>query len=82
MGKENELLEKFIRFVSKDEIKKKFHDSIIDPLLNHVMERVFPYLVFTCVLFVLLLLTVMLTLGIIIFQLRKGVLSIHAVAPT
>jgi hypothetical protein len=34
------------------------------------MKRVFPYIILTCVLFVLLLIVVMITLGIIIFQLR------------
>jgi bifunctional UDP-N-acetylglucosamine pyrophosphorylase/glucosamine-1-phosphate N-acetyltransferase len=47
-------------------------DTIIDPLLNHVMKRVFPYIILTCVLFILLLLVVLLTLGIIVFQMRKN----------
>jgi hypothetical protein len=41
--------------------------------MDHVMKRVFPYIILTCVLFILLLIVVMLTLGIIIFHLRNPV---------
>lgn len=65
-------MQKLFLYINREENREKFHNYVIDPLLNYVMERVFPYIVLTCVLFVLLLLTVILTLGIIIFQLRKG----------
>lgn len=65
-------MQKLFMFMNKEETKKQFQVFFMDPLLNHIMERVFPYIILTCVLFVLLLIIVMLTLGIIIFQLRKG----------
>ena len=40
------------------------------------MKRVFPYIILTCVLFILLLLVVLLTLGIIIFQMRTSTLPV------
>jgi len=65
------LIKKVLEYISKDDIRHKIQDDIIDPLLNHIMKRVFPYIILTCVLFILLLLVVLLTLGIIVFQMRK-----------
>lgn len=76
----NKFMQKVFMFMNKEETKKQFQVFFMDPLLNHIMERVFPYIILTCVLFVLLLIVVMLTLGIIIFQLRKGA-ALH-ISPT
>ena len=70
-------VKKMIHYVGKDEMKTRIKSEIIDPLLNHIMKRVFPYIILSCVLFVLLLLAVLLTLGIIIFQFRS-----HGLAAT
>jgi len=67
-----EFLQKLFMYINKEETRKQFQVFLLDPLLNHVMERVLPYILLTCVLFVLLLLVAILTLGIIVFQLRKG----------
>jgi hypothetical protein len=67
----NTFMKKLIEYIGRDEVRKRVQDDIIDPLLNHVMKRVFPYIILTCVLFILLLLVVLLTLGIIVFQMRK-----------
>ena len=77
------VLQKAIQYVGKPEIRDTIQSQIIDPLLNHIMKRVFPYIILTCVLFVLLLLVVLLTLGIIIFQLRGGGVgvTITSIAP-
>ena len=63
-------IKKTIHYIGKEEVKAQIKDEIIDPLLNHIMKRVFPYIILSCVLFVLLLFAVLLTLGIIIFQFR------------
>ena len=65
------LFKKFLDYVGRDEIRSKLQDDIVDPLLNHIMKRVFPYIILTCVFFILLLLVVLLTLGIIVFQMQK-----------
>lgn len=61
-------MEKAIHMINRDTTRKKLQIYLIDPLLNHVMERVFPYIVLTCVLFTLLLIFVMLTFGMLILQ--------------
>lgn len=67
----NTFVQRVIQYIGKEEIRQKLNDDIIDPLLDHIMKRVFPYIILTCVLFILLLLVVLLTLGIIIFHLRN-----------
>jgi len=68
--KYNSFIQKMILFLAQDEIREQLQIRIIDPLIQHIMKQVFPYIILTCVLFVLLLIVVMLTLGIIVFQLR------------
>jgi len=68
----NSFVQRMIQYIGKEEIRQKLHYDIIDPLLDHIMKRVFPYIILTCVLFILLLLVVLLTLGIIIFHLRNS----------
>jgi hypothetical protein len=76
MGKREDFVTKLFLYINREETRQQFQNFVIDPLLNHVLERVFPYIVLTCVLFVVLIVVVMLTLGIVIFQLRKGI--VHA----
>lgn len=64
-------MEKVIHMINRDTTRKKLQLYLIDPLLNHVMERVFPYIVLTCVLFTLLLIFVMLTFGMLVLQHRS-----------
>lgn len=63
--------DKLIVYVGKEETRKKIQEIILDPLLNHVMNRVFPYIILTCVLFILLLFSVLITLGIVVFTIRS-----------
>ena len=72
----NSFVQRMIQYIGKEEIRQKLNDDIIDPILNHIMKRVFPYIILTCVLFILLLIVVLLTLGIIIFHLRNPITTI------
>ena len=63
-------LQKAIGFLAQDDIRLQVQTHVLDPMIQHIMKQVFPYIILTCVLFVLLLIVVMLTLGIIVFQLR------------
>lgn len=55
-------IHKLSKSVQTDENKKMLQVFLIDPLLNHVMERIFPYILILCVLFVLLVVMITLTL--------------------
>jgi hypothetical protein len=69
-------LQKVIDYIRQEETRKQIQGLIIDPLLNHVMNRVFPYIILTCVLFVLLLIVILTTLGIVIMQMRTQAVSL------
>lgn len=66
------IMEKGIVFLNREETRKKLQVFLIDPLLNHVMERVFPYIVLTVVLFSLLLIVAMLTFAMVVLQTRSS----------
>lgn len=68
-----QLMEKSIHLLNRDDTRKKLQLYLIDPLLNHIMERVFPYIVLTCALFTLLLIVAMLTFGMLIVQTRSSI---------
>jgi uncharacterized membrane protein len=69
-------LQKAIDYIRQEETRKQIQTSIIDPLLSHVMNRVFPYIILICVLFVLLLIVILVTLGIIVVQMRTQAVSL------
>lgn len=71
----NNFVQRVIQYIGREEIRQRLNNDIIDPLLDHIMKRVFPYIILTCVLFILLLLVVLLTLGIIVFHLRNPIVS-------
>lgn len=64
-------MQKIFRYINRDETRKQIQVYVVDPVLSHIMERVFPYILLFCVFFVVLLLLVASTLVIIVFQLRK-----------
>lgn len=70
-AEDKSFMSKVITFLGRQEIQGRLKREVVDPVLNHVMKRIFPYIILICVLFVLLLLVVLMTLGVIIFQLRS-----------
>jgi hypothetical protein len=64
------LLQKVFRYINRDETRKQIQVFLLDPMLNHIMERVFPYIMLICVFFAVLLLLVVSTLVVILFQFR------------
>ncbi len=74
-------LHKLVHYLGKAEIRERIQIEILDPLIDHIMKRVFPYIILTCVLFVLLLIAVLLTLGIIIFRPVTTISPLTTMAP-
>jgi hypothetical protein len=69
----NALYQKVMQYTNQVETRKLFQELILDPILQHVLEKVFPYVMLSCVLFILLLIVIIITLAIMIFQIRKSV---------
>lgn len=57
------MMEKAIIYLGKDENKKRIQMFILDPLLNHVIERLFPYIILLAALFFVLVLCILIMLG-------------------
>lgn len=83
-AKRQDFLQKWFEYFEREQIQASIRHRLVDPILNHVLERVFPYIILICVMFSLLLVSVLLTLGIVIFQIRGGGLAaaVAAVRPT
>ena len=70
------IIQKFINFFETDSVKSTVRTKIIDPILNHILKKIFPYIILICVMFALLLLAVLITLGVIVFQMRSSYFDI------
>lgn len=55
-------IQKLAQTIQTDENKKLLQVYFVDPLINHILERIFPYIVIMCVLFVILTIMITLTL--------------------
>jgi len=68
--KKPDLIQKFIQkafvMLNNDESKKHIQIYMIDPILNHVLDRVFPYIILTTVLFIILIVCII-TIAIFIY---------------
>lgn len=74
------VIEKSIIMLNDTHNQKRIQQFIVDPVLNHVMNRVYPYILLICVLFTLLLVVAMLTFAIVFLQMRQSVPGISAVS--
>ena len=76
------MIEKSIVLLNDSENQKRIKHFVIDPVLTHVMNRMFPYILLICVLFTLLLVVAMLTFAIVFLQMRQsGASSLDTILP-
>jgi len=66
------ILDKSIQFFQESKNREKIQTHCIDPLIRHVLDRLFPYIILTCVLFCLILLMSFASIWLLIFQLRSN----------
>ncbi len=71
-------IEKLIKMVHTEENKKMVQVFLIDPILNHVLERLFPYVLILCVLFVILTIMISLTLLLVFTRLPAAITAATA----
>jgi hypothetical protein len=62
------MVEKAIIYLGKDDNKKKIQMFVLDPLLNHIIERLFPYFILITVLFAILSILIIITFTFIIWK--------------
>lgn len=64
----NQILDYSICLLEKDENKQKIKKKVLDPIIDYIGGRLYPYILTTCICFILLL---CIFLFIIIFVLKK-----------
>jgi hypothetical protein len=70
------IMQKSIDFFETESVKTTVRTKVLDPILNHILKKIFPYIILICVMFALLLLAVLITLGVIVFQMRSSYFDI------
>ena len=66
------ILNKFIEEIKKEENNEKLKTYVIDPCINHIMNKFYPYLIVTAIIFILLFLLSSLSL---LFIIRTNILN-------
>jgi hypothetical protein len=72
----NKWIQKLSQLVQTEENKKMIHVFLVDPILNHILERIFPYVLILCVLFVVLTLMISLTLVLVFTRVPAAVAAV------
>ena len=65
------ILNSAIQFFQESKNRERIQTQCIDPLLRHILDRIFPYIILTCLLFSLILLMSLTSVGLLVFQLRS-----------
>lgn len=60
------LINKFIDEMKKEENNTKLKTYVIDPCINHIMNKLYPYLIISAIIFILIFLISILILFLII----------------
>jgi uncharacterized membrane protein len=66
------ILHKFIDEIKKEENNEKLKTYVIDPCINHIMNKFYPYLIVTAIIFILLFLLSSLSL---LFIIRTNIIN-------
>lgn len=66
----NGVLNRALQFFQDPVNREKIQHQCIDPLLKHILDRMFPYIILTCILFSLILLMSLTSVGLLMFQLH------------
>jgi hypothetical protein len=66
----DKIFDKFVLYIESEKVQNTINKKLLNPILNHVLKRMFPYIVLICIMFILLLISVLITLGVILFQTR------------
>jgi len=66
------ILHKLFLSLNNDESRKYIQIYLIDPLMNHVLERIFPYIIITSVLFIILILSIITICVLIYYNIKNG----------
>jgi len=66
----NELLEKCIIEMKKKDNMTKIKTNLLDPMIDYILERLYPYIMVSCIIFLLILLFLILVFIMLIRSIR------------
>lgn len=55
------VIDKLSTYMQKDENKRWLEIFIIDPVLNHILDRIFPYIIIMSIVFIVMIIIIVLT---------------------
>ena len=64
----NDIIEKFINEFNKEDNKKKIFNKLIEPITQHMLNKIYPYILISCILFSLTIIIFIIT---IIYVIKK-----------
>jgi len=67
------VLDKAVQYFQEPRNHEIIQKKCIDPLMKYILERIFPYIILTCIVFSIILLLSLTTVGLLIFQLTASV---------
>ena len=74
----NDIIIKIISEINQPETSQKIKIEIINPLVSYILQQLYPYLITTCVIFVLMFLCIITTLILVLGNKKQpgGILSL------
>lgn len=68
----NGILDKVLQFFQDKQNREKIQTHCIDPLIRHILDRLFPYIILTCIVFSMILLMSCVSAGLLFMHLRNA----------
>ena len=66
------ILDRTLHFFQQPSNRERIQSQCIDPLLRHVLDRLFPYILLTCLLFSLILLMSLASVTLLVLHMRTA----------
>ena len=73
------ILDRTLHFFQEPRNRERIQAQCIDPLLRHVLDRLFPYILLTCLLFSLILLMSLASVTLLVLHMRST--AVNSVTP-
>ena len=64
------ILDRAVQFFQEPKNRERIQQNCLDPILRYILDRMFPYIILTCILFSLILLMSLTSVGLLMFQLH------------
>jgi hypothetical protein len=66
------ILDRAVEFFQEPKNRERIQQNCLDPMLRYLLDRMFPYIILTCILFSLILLMSLTSVGLLMFQLHMA----------